>query len=332
MATIDDVARLAKVSKATVSRVLTNSRQVRESSRQAVLAAASELNYTPSEIARSLATQSTDCIGFVTRDMSSFRFARIMDSLVQSAKPLGKHILPVCSRNLALQEQQSLSFLTSKQCEAIILDSSALDSRALSQFSDTHHLPPVILFDRQTHSHLFPYLACDYQEMVASACNYLLAQKHRHIALFTAQHIDDELKKGMKIALTANALPMNPLLQVSGIDDGSQAVMQLINRHVEFSAIITTTALQAVMAMNTLRAYGKQVPEEVSIISLEDSVLAENAYPGITAIEQPLEIMAEQAVSMAMEIRHRLGCVGDKFITSSLPGQSDSAQIGAALA
>ena len=313
MATISDVARLARVSKTTVSRVLTNSRQVRESSKQAVLAAAKELNYTPSEIARSLATQSTGCIGFICSDMANLRTPKLLNALESSARRIGKHILPVCSNQQSSEEKKCFDFLLSKQCEAIILDSHILSNRDLHDLARKPGMPPIILFDRNIKADdLFRHAQrFDYREAISSACRFLIAKKHRHIALIADKDRKNLLKDGMEHALFTRGLPVNPLLQITHATHGSQAIQQLLNQPISFTAVITSNALQAAQAIKMLNAYDKRVPDDISVISLEDSVLAENMIPSITAINIPTETMAEQIIASVIELDGTLPVIHD---------------------
>ncbi|MGL4754205.1 MAG: LacI family DNA-binding transcriptional regulator, partial [Aeromonadaceae bacterium] len=120
MVNITDVSRLANVSKATVSRVLSGSRGVREESRLAVLQAAEQLNFRPNATARSLATQETNCVGIILSSQLGNRLASLLPLLEDALVRMGKSML-VRFADKASQQQKTVDELLGGRCDGVLV-------------------------------------------------------------------------------------------------------------------------------------------------------------------------------------------------------------------
>ncbi|HIH0922950.1 TPA: LacI family DNA-binding transcriptional regulator, partial [Vibrio cholerae] len=121
MATINDVCKLAGVSKATVSRVLNETGQVKAQTREAVLAAMQQLGYQPNSLAQALATNTTNSIGLVLPHFESSYFGSILFEAEQGAQKAGKKLLVMNSKNSEQGEKEAVATLAAQRCDAILL-------------------------------------------------------------------------------------------------------------------------------------------------------------------------------------------------------------------
>lgn len=287
MANITDVSRLANVSKATVSRVLSGSRGVREESRLAVLQAAEQLNFRPNATARSLATQATDCIGIILSPQLGNRLASMLPLLEGALAKAGKSML-VRFADEAQQQQLAVDELLGGRCDGVLV---------LGTKQPLNPDPRLIQLDGVSDTGNLN-LSYDLTFATESACRFLLGKGHRQLVLM----LDDKLSpagksaiQGYQQALQQQSLPYNSQLVIDGTDN-QQALLGLLNRYLPFTALVVQQDAQAADAMRLLREFNLHIPQDVSVISLEGSSLASQLTPPLTCIEYPSERLAQESV------------------------------------
>lgn len=319
MPTIDDVAKLANVSRATVSRVLTGTRGVRDDSREAVLKAVEVLDYRPSFAAQTLASNTSSYIGMVLPAHEASFSATLLPRLSLAVKALNKSLLIqyVNDENEQKAAIQSLHH----QCAAVV---------TLSNLSGD--MPAnVIAFDEFSTkgSHGLGY---NYAFATESACRYVLGKGHRSIALLVESDNDTASKQmleGYRNVLQNYSLPFNRQLLVMANSNIEQALLKLINSFTSYTAIIAKRDSYAAEAMRLLREFNVAVPQEVSIISLEDSPLASLLYPPLTCIAYPVDELLEYCLQRirALIDGHPFLIKENKTVTGRLVARASVANI-----
>lgn len=295
MSNINDVARLAQVSKATVSRVLSGSRGVKEESRQAVLRAAEILNYKPNAIAQSLSSQSTHCIGVICATEHIQQSTGYLQALEKQLNQHHKHLL-LRFANDHDSVAQAAQELSNGLCDALLVVG--------ARFS----LPPldddIMLIDCLSGSNALS-IQCDHVFAAETAVHYLCNQKRRQIALinFASGEAAAQTLEGYHQALHNHVVPFNRQLVIEDESSVRIALQRLINRGVKFSALLVTDDTQAQEAMMMLNQYQLHVPEQVMVFSLDGSTRMPGAN-AIPAIKYPLESIARRAVELLLGDRH----------------------------
>ncbi|HGP0856667.1 TPA: LacI family DNA-binding transcriptional regulator [Yersinia enterocolitica] len=279
MPTIDDVSKLANVSRATVSRVLTGTRGVRDESREAVLRAVEQLNYRPSFAAQSLASQTSSYVGIVLPTCEAELSAILLPQLSRAMKNLNKTLI-VQYVNDDTEQQMFIEELQ-HQCVAVVV---------LGKLS-ANAPQNVIAFDQfaVTGADSRGY---DYAFATESACRYVIGKGHRNIALLIDNEDDDasrQMVEGYRNVLQNFSLPFNRQLLLAAKNNVEQALLTLINSFTRYSVIIVKRDSYAAEAMRLMREFNIVVPQEVSLLSLEDSPLASLLYPPLTCISYPSE-------------------------------------------
>ncbi|MGF1761277.1 LacI family transcriptional regulator [Photobacterium sagamiensis] len=302
MATINDVSRLAKVSIATVSRVLTGSRGVREKSRTAVLEAAQELNYQPNAAARDLARQKSDNIAVLLFADDQVRFSVMVPYLEKQLSDLGKNMMLHFFRT-ELEQFKLLKSLTESSCEAVIL---------FGGYDTDIKSPKLLKVDSSDcGSHSINY---NYNFAAETATRFLANKGHRNIGMVIDSREDQgskEMINGFKVAQKELARPLNSQLIFNAIPNLDQAVISLINNKSQCSAIIVKRDVHAAEAMNLFREFGIRVPDDMSVISLEGSQLAQYLYPKLTVITYPYESIIDITLSRLEAIIGETGISAD---------------------
>lgn len=282
---MDDVSRLANVSRATVSRVLTGARGVRDESREAVLRAVEALNYRPNFAAQNLASQTSSYIGLVLASRDESSGARLIPALSRAVKTFNKTLLVEYVNNPV--EQAAAIDELQHQCTVVVVFGALAPGCAENIISFDS---PASGADNQGY---------DFAFATESACRYMVSKGHRNIALVIDDETDDTSKmmvEGYRNVLQNYSLPFNRQLVLTANEDVEQALLALINSLSKFSAIVVKRDAYAAEAMRIFREFNISVPQEVSLISLEDSPLATQLYPQLTCISWPMEPLLNQCV------------------------------------
>ena len=294
MSTINDVSRLAGVSKATVSRVLSGSRGVKEASRQAVLQAAEALNYRPNMIAQSLLSQTTGCIGVICAQDNINQTTSYLYAL---EKQLSQHQMHLLLRfaNSRGRVLHSLEELTCGLCDNVLIIG--------ARFPLNIDRPDVVLIDC-LESDATNSIQFDHAFAAETACNYLISQGRRQIALIhpQANGFADQVLLGYKHALEKNFLPFNRNLVFLDSHSPSVAVQELVNNAttLNFNALLVANEQQAQLVVPQLQAFNRAVPEKVMVFSLAGP-LQLPCIPTIPAIEYSMDAMDRLIVNWLTE-------------------------------
>lgn len=306
MKTIKDVAKLAGVSPATVSRVINNTTQVNTDTRIKIEQAIKELNFIPNASARALVNKSTKTIGVVISHLSSPFFAAMAKSIEVTAKKLGYKVLISTGSLDADKELQAIQSLQAQRCDAFIVNSKELADETLINLANT--LPGFVLINK-------------YIEQIAERCvsfdnvsgGYLMAERlamlgHQDIVVLSsdAKVHDASLRlKGIRQALEKYQITLR-LEQVEyGSPDyygGEKAIQALIDKEIKFTGILCYNDSMATGVIAKLTDLGVQIPDDVSIIGFDDIFLAEHCVPKLTTIKYPIEIMAARATHLALQL------------------------------
>lgn len=294
MSTINDVSRLAGVSKATVSRVLSGSRGVKEASRLAVLKAVEELHYRPNVIAQSLLSQSTGCIGVICAQDNINQTTGYLYALEKHLSQHQKHLL-LRFANSKTEVMHALEELTCGLCDDVLI----IGARFPLNISQEN----VVLVDcvdvDSSNSIQF-----DHAFAAETACNYLIKQGRRQIAVINPDSCGsvDQVLLGYKRALENNFLPFNRNLIFMDSTSSSVALQVLLNNSttLNFNALLVADELEAQRIIPQLQAFNKSVPQDIMVFSLAGS-LHLPGIPTIPAIEYSMDAMAARIVAWLTE-------------------------------
>ncbi len=294
MSTINDVSRLAGVSKATVSRVLSGTRGVKEASRQAVLKAVDELNYRPNVIAQSLFSQSTGCIGVICAQDNINQTTGYLYALEKQLSQHQKHLL-LRFANTKSEVMSALEELSCGLCDDILIIG--------ARFPLNIQQENVILVDC-TVSGDVNSIQFDHAFATETACNYLISQGRRQIALIQphGSGFTEQVLLGYKHALEKNFLPFNRNLVFMDSTSSSVALQELLNNAttLNFNALLVADEQEAQRVIPQLQAFNKSVPDDIMVFSLAGS-LQLPGIPTIPAIEYSMDVMAARIVGWLNE-------------------------------
>ncbi|SCF08871.1 LacI family DNA-binding transcriptional regulator [Micromonospora mirobrigensis] len=294
MTRIDDVARLAGVSTATVSRALRGLPTVSAATRRRVLAAAEQLHYSVSPSASRLAGGRTGTVAVIVPRITRWFFGTVVEAVEDFLHTAGYDLL---LHNLGGREQNRQRLLRTanlhKRVDAMMLVATPLrpaDRSALAALD----LPGVTV-SSGTDVPGWPCVRIDDVAAARTAVRHLIDLGHRRIAHISGDP-DDELaftthldrRQGYRDALRAAGIPLDPSLDVESqfsIDGGNRAATELLARGEPPTAIFAACDEMAMGAMTALRDAGLRVPQDVSVIGIDDHDLA--GVLGLSTIAQP---------------------------------------------
>ncbi|WP_185840808.1 LacI family DNA-binding transcriptional regulator [Vibrio cholerae] len=310
MATINDVCKLAGVSKATVSRVLNETGQVKAQTREAVLAAMQQLGYQPNSLAQALATNTTNSIGLVLPHFESSYFGSILFEAEQGAQKAGKKLLVVNSKNSEQGEKEAVATLAAQRCDAILLYSRHLSEVQLLELQQQYPSPLVILNRRLHHPQLHSF-GLDQTQISQLAMQHLLNLGHRQITCITSPLVSETGKIRYQVyqqALHEQGIELNSSLVIEGDNTllgGYQAMQQLLQQGISMSAVFACNDDMALGAMRAMHEHGINVPKQVSLIGIDNEPAAAFAIPSLSSVSLPIGELTQQAMSLAVEIANK---------------------------
>ncbi len=306
MATIKDVARLAGVSVATVSRVINDSPKASDASRQAVTCAMEELNYHPNANARALAQQTTETIGLIVGDVSDPFFGAMVKAVEQVAYRTGNFLLIGNGYHNEQKERQAIEQLIRHRCAALVVHAKKIpDSELISLMKQ---MPGMVLINRTLPGFEQRCVALDDRYGAWLATRHLIQQGHKKIGYLCSTHTisdaEDRLQ-GYYDALKEHGIPINDRLVTFAEPDesgGEQAMTELLGRGKNFTAVACYNDSMAAGAMGVLNDNGIDVPKEISLIGFDDVLISRYVRPRLTTVRYPIITMATQAAELAMAL------------------------------
>lgn len=305
--TIYDVAREAGVSMATVSRVVNGNKNVKENTRQRVLEVIDRLDYRPNAVARGLASKRTTTVGVVIPNISNSYFATLAKGIDDIASMYKYNIVLASSDEDDNKEVDVVHTLFAKQVDGIIFMGHRLTDKIRAEFSRSR--TPVVLAGTVDLEHQLPSVNIDYKQAVIDVLD-ILTKNHDKIAFISGPLIDDINGKvrlvGYKEGLKKNKVAFNEGLVFETkyrYEDGFALADRLINSGAT-AAYITEDELAAGL-LNGLFAAGKRVPEDIELITSNDSTVVNYTRPNLSSISQPIYDLGAVAMRMLTKIMNK---------------------------
>ncbi len=305
MITIRDVARIAGVSVATVSRVLNNSALVSAETRESVMRAVSQTGYRPNANAQALATQVSDTIGVVVMDVSDPFFGALVKAVDVVAQQHNKYVLIGNSYHQEEKERHAIEVLIRQRCNALIVHAKALGDAELGEFLD--HIPGMVLINRIVPGYAHRCVGLDNVSGAVMATRMLLNQGHQRIGYLASSHnIEDneQRREGWLRALTEQGITQPESWVGVGSPDmqgGEAAMVELLGRNLQLSAVFSYNDSMAAGALTALKDNGIVVPHHVSVIGFDDIPIARYTDPQLTTVRYPIVSMARLATELALQ-------------------------------
>jgi LacI family transcriptional regulator, galactose operon repressor len=303
MVTIKDVARAARVSVATVSRVHNDSALVTDATRRRVRAVSTRLGYSPHAAARSLSAGRTNTIGVLLPDFYGEFYSELIRGIDQTAQRQGYHLLLAGSHNEKTEITAALQSMRGRVDGLIVM------SPALGAHLPVRDLPasfPVVLLNCSVGAAFDAITIANTrgaQEMVA----HLAGLGHRRIAMIAGparNHDAAERLRGYRAALAAAGIRAEADWVVPGdFTDGSgfQAGVELLRRTPRPTAVFAANDAMAIGAMSALREAGVRVPHDVAVAGFDDIPMARYMSPPLSTVRVNIGALGERATHRLLD-------------------------------
>lgn len=307
--TIRQVAKAAKTSPATVSRVLNNTAGVSPDVRRKVLEAVERLHYQPNRMARALVTNRTAMLGLIVADVANPFFPELIKGTEHAASEHDYNVLLCNTEESPEQEHHLLEFLQ-RQVDCIILAGSRLPESELTPLLASLSVP-VVLINRCLSGTDVPAVYTDGKLAMEQAIQHLTGQGHTRIIYVCGPQSswsNHERQTGYETAMrTRNLVPLFIQSEQPTIEAGACVAEILLNdTALKPSALITYNDLIAIGIIRTLLRAGIAIPDQMAIVGFDNIALAGLIEPSLTSLEQSKFALGEAAVQMAMaEINHQ---------------------------
>ncbi|MDT0581217.1 MULTISPECIES: LacI family DNA-binding transcriptional regulator [Alteromonadaceae] len=304
MATIYEVSKAAGVSLATVSRVINKNAVVSAKTREKVEQAMLDLGYRPNTIAQSLASSKSNSVGVLVSELDSPFFGEMMSGIETELRRAGKQVIFAAGHNTEKIEKESIEFLLSRFCDALIIHVEETPEEYLQQLSEGK--VPIYLINRVLDSMKNRCVHMNNELGGYRATKFALDNGHTQIAYIAGpQQKEDAMERlrGYQQALTESGIDFDDSLIVYGDyseQSGSDCYKQLVDKPKKFSALICGNDEMASGAMKQARDEGVDIPNDLSIIGFDNTSFAQYLYPQLTTIDNPIGQMGQMAACMVL--------------------------------
>lgn len=291
--TLKEVANLAGVSLSTASLALNNKPGVRQETRARVLEAAEKLDYHPNAAARALANGKAQAIALVNPISfeqffsSSDFFLHLSRGLYQALEEHNYHLFLLISEKEENMAQLVKKMINQRRVDGLVITNPTEVTPYLPLL--TRQPLPYIFVGRPPYEEAL-YVDNDNVEIGKVGTEHLLALGHKHIVFLTGPlrftHCQDRLL-GYKLALEKAGIPFQESL-VWPVEQKEEKIFEMVREcasKTEFTAVFATSGLHATTAIRAFQSQGLKVPEDISLVCIEDSFMTKCFSPPITAIE-----------------------------------------------
>jgi len=288
---LDKVARRAKVSTATVSRVLNNASVVKSSTRARVMKAIAELKYHPNLHARSLAGGKNRTIGVIASNMENPFFFDIYKTVEADAHARGHEVVVANTDYRPEQLVTSIRLMIGRRVAGLAVVVSEMDPALIKELAESRI--PVVFYDVGAPRPNITNIRVNYRRGIEMVTGYLHSLGHRRLGFVGHHSRLAPINERMRAVL--DAVAQNPALEVKTAADadtlegGRQATRALLASGYSPTAIICVNDITAVGALRELRERGIRVPQDVSVTGFDNVKLSEFCYPSLTTVHIPRE-------------------------------------------
>jgi LacI family transcriptional regulator len=298
--TIRDVARVAGVSVATVSRVFNDSGPVNEETRRRIREVAGELRYVPNSAARSLITSRTNTLGVLLPDLYGEFFSEVIRGIDQTAQQHDYHLLVSSSHNDKAEMEAALRAMRGR-VDGMIVMSPDIDAQALGA-----NLPeglPVVLLNCAGCGGEFDSLNVDNYGGARAMVRHLLGRGHRRVAMIKGEGRNYDAKerlRGYRAAVRRAGAERRAAWEQSGDfteSSGYDAVSALLAATPRPTAIFAANDSMAIGALCALRESGVRVPEEMAVAGFDDIPIARYMSPPLSSVHVAIDELGARAMA-----------------------------------
>jgi len=306
MATMKDVAQLAGVSTATVSRALMNPEKVSASTRKRVENAVLEAGYSPNSLARNLRRNESKTIVTIVPDICDPYFTEIIRGIEDAAMENGYLVLLGDSGQQQKRERSFVNLVFTKQADGMLLLGANLPFDVSKP--EQKNLPPLVMACEYAPELELPTVHIDNLTSAFEAVNYLTQMGHKRIAQISGPEESALCKfrhQGYQQALRRAGITLNTAYSTNSnfsFEGGAKSLRQLLSLPDAPTAIFCHNDMMAIGAIQEAKKLGLRIPQDLSIIGFDDIQFSQYCDPPLTTVSQPRYEIGRQAMLMMLDL------------------------------
>lgn len=306
MATLKDVAKASGLTVGTVSRVLNNRGYISDKTREKVYRVMKELNYQPNEMARSLSKQKNNTIGVILPQIEHPYFAKVLSRLEREAAKQGYRIMLFVSRNKEKREEQCIEMCKSGRVAGVVLCSGSFETEKFRGLDF-----PLITLERSMDEGTSG-VECDNYQGGTLATQHLIdkgCHKLMYIGGMSAGediHMPADFREVAFRDTCAKTKTENVVIvtekQMFDSMEYYEFIREKLIEHPDVDGVFASSDVIGAYVLQACYDLNIEVPGRLKIVGFDDVNIAQFTSPGLTTIHQPVEQMAEQAISAIVQI------------------------------
>lgn len=308
--TITEVAKEAGVSITTVSRVLNNNYPVKKETRDKIEKAIEKLNYKPNAMARSLITKKTANIGVIVPGITNLFFPTIVEAISEFTKKSGYSISLSSTGGDSKVEMELVDVMVSKQVDGLISIDPSIECLESGFYTEIAENTPVLVVNASPNGYKCNFVCYDEEVGTTEAFQYLKKLGHSKIAFVrgSKSYSYDIKEKIYEKFVSENGfkyqrvirLPFGNSLEV--VETAKKHIKSLFESEERPTAIFACNDLMAVGAVHACNDLGLKVPEDVSVIGFDNTIISDISSPRITSVDQNMKEIGHRAALELLDI------------------------------
>ncbi|OPJ55227.1 LacI family DNA-binding transcriptional regulator [Clostridium oryzae] len=312
--TINDVAREAGVSITTVSRVVNNNYPVKKETREKIERAIKKLGYTPNIMARGLITKKTSMIGVIVPGITNLFFPTIVEAIEEKIKSKGYNISLSNTGGDAELEKEVVNSIISRQVDGIIIIDPRVENIKNDFYEELSSRLPIMIINGLTYGDKCNFVSYNEKVGTKEAMDYLVSLGHKRIA-FVRGHKSysyDIKEEIYNETLRENGFTYNEVINVGKgnsievVNNTEMMIEKLFNSEVQPTAVFACNDLMAVGVLNTCSRLNIRVPEDVSVIGCDNTIIASISSPKLTSVDLDMKGIGNKAAEQLILIIEEL--------------------------
>ena len=313
MTSIREVARLAKVSPATVSRVMNGTANVNPEKKERVLRAIAETGFVPNEVARSLFRKSAKTIGLILPGIENPFFTQLASAIEKEADTNGYRVFFCNTENNFEKEKMAFQMLKSMNADGIILTRS---EERLQPYVEEMNIPVVVTDTLPAGKKTNAYVDCDHYQGGRLAAEHLIECGCEKIVCMKGVQTLSSAKaryEGYRDVCREHDLKERTVDCDYSFHRGLAATEELLEKYPDTDGIIASNDMVALSVFKVLHKKQIVVPDQIQIVGFDDIYLSSLLSPELTTITQPIEEIGRKAVELLVQHNNR-DMIGMKYV------------------
>ncbi|MBX0357175.1 LacI family DNA-binding transcriptional regulator [Halobacillus sp. Nhm2S1] len=305
MATIEDVAKLAGLSRTTVSRVINDQPYVTDEKRQRIIQAMNDLGYVPNSSARRLRSQKTETIAVLLPRLTNPFFGNLIEAMEERASEWGYQVIVCQTHDSKKKEMDYLQLLKTKQVDGVIMASLVNEWEDVKPFLECG---PIVFCNEYMDESSIPMIHMDHKQAAYEATTHLLEQGCTHISYVSGgpeSHLSKKRKEGFIEALSEYGLSFQNDLAIDwamDVSDGQKVFHMIKDELPHVDGVFTgSDEVAAGLIYEATSSSDWVIPDDLAVVGFDNQMISLLMVPSVTTVEQPVKQMADKTVEVLIQ-------------------------------